>query len=363
MLKSLVINKYISKDFLKIIVTIVFAFSCLSTVTSLFEEINFFKETNVGILLPLFMSVLMIPNLIYTLFPFIIFLSAVWLFLKLIQSDEIIAIKTSGRSNISIIIIPCIVAFFLGTLVITAFSPLTSLLVEKYENIKGNYSKDKEYLAAITANGIWIKEKREDVISIVRSSNLKDDYLMNVSIYQYDLDHNFVSRIEAKSAYIKTTAWILKNVRQYRRDENIKVNVTEEIIYNSLYDIAKIRTLYSNLDTVSFWGIKNQIQILKDRGYSTSEMQAKYQKTISFPFFLVSMVLLASVFTLGKTYKKNNWGYVFIAIGSCVFIYFFNDFSLALGKTEKISIGLSVWIPVIVVFLFSFVGLIHINEK
>ena len=61
---------------------------------------------------------------------------------------------------------------------------------------------------------------------------------------------------------------------------SVDTNVTEEIIYNSLYDIAKIRTLYSNLDTVSFWGIKNQIQILKDRGYSTSEMQAKYQKTI-----------------------------------------------------------------------------------
>ena len=134
--------------------------------------------------------------------------------------------------------------------------------------------------------------------------------------------------------------------------------------YVSMYDIEKIRSLYSNLDTISFWNLENQIQLFEDRGYSTREMQTKLQRSFAFPFFLLCMILLSGVLTLGiKSSKENNWIYVFLAIISSVLIYFFNDFSAALGKTEKLPIELSVWIPILVIFIFSTVGLIHANQK
>ena len=51
--------------------------------------------------------------------------------------------------------------YVLGFLFITSVNPITAALVEKYETIKGSYEKDQEYLAAITVNGIWIKEKKK----------------------------------------------------------------------------------------------------------------------------------------------------------------------------------------------------------
>ena len=44
-------------------------------------------------------------------------------------------------------------------------------------------------------------------------------------------------------------------------------------------------------------------------------------------------------------------------------IYYFKDLSFALGQTEKISLGLSVWMPVIALGLFCTIGVIQINEK
>ena len=363
MLKSFVINKYISKDFLKIILIMIFGFYCLSTIMNLFEEINFFKDIEIGIFIPLFMSMLIVPSIIYNLLPFVILLSSIFLFWKLVKTDEVIALKTSGLSNLSIIIIPCIVAFFLGIFMVTTINPITSALVEKYENIKGSYNPDKGYLAAITSNGIWIKEQNEDITTFIRSSHLEKGHLMDVSIYQLDRNNEPILRMEAVSANIKNSTWILKGVRKYEKDENVSVNTEDTIIYKSVYDLNKIETLYSNLETISFWKLKKQIKLLADRGYSTKEMRGKLQKAISFPLFLVAMVLLAAVFTLGKTYKKNNWSYIFISIFACVLIYFFNDFSIALGKTEKLPIELSVWMPVIIVFIFSFIGLIHVNQK
>ena len=328
------------------------------------NQASFFRDfANVGILVPIIMSILIVPNVIYTMLPFIILLSSIWLFLRLIKTDEVIAMKTSGLSNFSIILVPCIVSFFLGIFIVVAVNPVISVLVEKYENIIASYHTDKEYLAAITGNGIWIKEKNNGIKSIIRSSNLKNNQLENVSIYRFDEKNILLSRIEAESANIKNVTWVLRNVKEYIKDDNLNHNEYEELNYKSAYDINKIKALYSNLDTISFWKIQDQIELLKKRGYSTKEMQGKFQKAISFPFFLMSMVLLAGVFTLGVRYRGSNWSYIFIAIIACVVIYYCNYFSLALGKTEKLPIQLSVWMPVIIVFIFSFVGLIQVNQK
>ena len=96
---------------------------------------------------------------------------------------------------------------------------------------------------------------------------------------------------------------------------------------------------------------------------ATREMRAKFQRSFAFPLFLLSMVLLSGVFTLGTNFKENNWTYVFIAIITSVLIFYFNDFSAALGKTNKLPIEISVWMPIVIIFIFSSVGLIHANQK
>ena len=92
-------------------------------------------------------------------------------------------------------------------------------------------------------------------------------------------------------------------------------------------------------------------------------MEAKLQRSFAFPFFLLSMIMLSGVFTLGMPFKDSNWSYAFIAIFTSALIFYFNDFSAALGKTEKLPIEISVWMPILIIFIFGAVGLIHANQK
>ena len=155
----------------------------------------------------------------------------------------------------------------------------------------------------------------------------------------------------------------MQNVKIINDDSGLLTEDLENYYYVSLYDVEKIKSLYSNLDTVSFWSINNEIQLLEERGYSTREMESKLQRSYAFPFFLLSMILLSGVFTLGIRFKENNWTYVFISILASVLIYFFNDFSAVLGKTEKLPMEIAVWMPIVIIFLFSSVGIIHANQK
>ena len=363
MIRSFIINKYLAREFCKVVMNMSLTFFCLGFIVNLFEEINFFKDFQVGFDIPLKLSALFVPGMIYNMFPFVILLSGIWFFLKIKRTDEIVAMKVSGMSNFSIIIIPSVVAIILGIFFITSINPITSLLVKKYESIKGAYEKEQDYLAAITINGIWIKEKKFQKNYIIRASNLDNENIMNLTIYEFDRKNNFIRRIEAESANISSVRWSLKNVKIINADGMNISKSMEKFSYISMYDIKKIKSLYSNPDTISFWNIENEIKLLEERGYSTKEMESKLHRSLAYPFFLLSMILLSGVFTLGTNAKENNLNYIFIAIISSVVIYFFNDLSLVLGKTEKLPVEVSAWMPIVIIFIFSAAGVIHANQK
>ena len=153
MIRTFIINKYLAREFLKVIINSSLVFFALGFIINLFEEINFFKDLNVGINVPITLSVLFVPSMIYNMFPFIILFSGIWFFLKIRKTDEIIAMKVSGMSNFSVIMVPSIVSIILGIFFITLVNPITSILVKKYESIRGSYETQQyEYLATINVN-------------------------------------------------------------------------------------------------------------------------------------------------------------------------------------------------------------------
>ena len=116
MIRSFVINNYLTRGFLKVVMNMTLVFFCLGFIVNLFEEINFFKDFDVGIDIPIMLSALYIPNLLYNAFPFVILLSGIWFFQKIKKTDEIISMKVSGMSNFSVIVVPSILSIILGIL-------------------------------------------------------------------------------------------------------------------------------------------------------------------------------------------------------------------------------------------------------
>ena len=66
---------------------------------------------------------------------------------------------------------------------------------------------------------------------------------------------------------------------------------------------------------------------------------------------------------MGTLKKSNNVRFIFIGIISCVLVYYLKDLSVALGQTNRIPLTLSTWVPVIVIGIFSSIGILQINEK
>ena len=122
-------------------------------------------------------------------------------------------------------------------------------------------------------------------------------------------------------------------------------------------------SLYKNLDTISFLSLLTEYDSLLEQGYKKDTLDEKLNVFFSLPVFLSLMIILASIFTIGSLNKSQNLYYILIAIITCIIIFYFKDLSIALGKTNRISQILAVWIPVISIGMFCSIGILQINEK
>jgi len=358
-----IINQYLIINFSKIIINTILIFLAVGIILNLFEEIDFFKNLNQSISLPFILSLSFVPTLILELLPFIIFLASMFFFLHLKSSKDLLSIKIFGYSNLKIVLIIASFAFIFGGFVLFAVNPITSALVKYYEIEKAQYSGDVDHLISINKNGVWIKETDDFGYKIINAEKLENNSLKKVSIYVFDKNNIPLQRIEAESSLIINSPWKMKNVFIYDLVNNNKATNLESYEFETKEILEKINSLYKNLNTISFVDLITNYYKLNEKGYSKKLLNEKINKFISLPFFLFLMVVLASIFTVGSINKKQNIYYVIISILTSVIIFYFKDLSIALGKTEKINLILSVWMPVIVISLFCSIGIIQINEK
>ena len=123
-----IFKKYFFIEYSKIVLNVTLAFLALGIVLNIFEEVNFFKDHAVGFLLPLSLTFLKVPSIIYKLFPFIFLISSIIFFLRFVRSEEIIALKVAGISNFRIIFtVYC--AYCFSLLMILIFSRLLVLII------------------------------------------------------------------------------------------------------------------------------------------------------------------------------------------------------------------------------------------
>ena len=206
---------YLSKVFTSTLLKTFIVFVSLAFILNIFEEINFFKELKVSLTLPIFLTFLNIPSIIFDIFPFIFLITAQFAFIKLIDQNEIIVLKNFGLDNLKIIKILSVLSFLIGLIIITVYYNFSSSLKYSYLNLKNSYAKDNKYLAVITENGIWIKDEVGENINIINANRFNKNILYDVDILQFDKNFNFKKNIISKKIIIENKTWLIKRIYQY----------------------------------------------------------------------------------------------------------------------------------------------------
>ena len=352
---------YLVKLFLSKILTISLVFSLLVFILSVFEEINFFKDTEVKFFFPFFLTALDVPSTIFIIFPFIFLISIQFLFIDLINKDELSIFKTHGLNNFKIIKILLFSSFIFGLFISLVFYSFSSKLKFIYLDLKNNYSSDNKYLATTTENGLWIKDEINNKIYITNAKTIENNYLQDVFIVEFDENFKLVRIINSEKVNIASTNWIILNPII---SINNRINqLNENITLASHFDANKINTFFKNLSSIGLFQIKNSIKEYSEMGYSTDEIKNHLYNILLNPVYLSLMTIFSSIIMLNIKRSKPMIFHIILGVMLSVVIYYVNYLFGLLGISGKIPSLLSVLFPLFVLLIINIIGLIRINEK
>ena len=351
---------FLTAIFLKSFLYVLLIIFSLVFLINLLTEIEFFNDINVSIFFPIQLSILNAPSMIFEIFPFIFLISTQLFFIKLFNNDEITVFKYSGLKNSKIILLISLITLVLSIIIISLFYNASSNLKNFYLELKSNYTKDDKYLAVVTKNGLWIRDKIDKKILIVNSSKINENFLIDNFITEFDEDYNVLRNIVSEKIDIKTNQWRIINpkILVLNQSENL-----DQIKINSNFNYKLINSLFSNLSSLSIFELLELKKNYKQLNYSTLDIDLQVNKIISYPIYLILMTLLSSLIMLNSRKYKSNTLKISIGLFFCVIIYYLNNLFSVLGSTEKINHIISIWIPLLILSSTIIFASSKINEK
>jgi len=359
-----ILINYLIKEFSFSLLIFSGIFLSLILMSTYIEEIVFFKEKEISgnFFTKIFvLTLIRTPTILLNLSPFIFLFAGIFFFAKLLRNSEITPLSLSGFSNFFITMIPALYSLLLGIILVLVMSPISSQLSRYYESVKQKYSSN-DNLIIMSNTGIWVKEKKNNETFIIRADQIKTQNftnLQNVTIYKFNDKNDFSERIDGKQVSINKTQWNIDKASKVTTQDSEKLTNYQ---YSSDIDLNQLKNFFNNSNVFSIWNILEELKQIRQRGYFGQELVIMFNKYLSLPFLLFSMITLATVFTLRAGLKFNNFIYIFFGILAGIIVHFLGDLSMALGKSGRIPLILSVWIPVIIIMSLSMFSLLRDDE-
>ena len=354
-------QKYLAIKFFKKLINISVVFIFLIFILNTFEEISFLKNSNKNFLYPYFLSLLNVPITLFELFPFILLLSGQFLIYEIYNNNELDLLKQNSLSNLRIVKLLFFISLIIGVFNVTIFYNFSSILKFHYSNIKNEISKDNKYLAMVLESGIWIKDEINNKKIIINSGGIKDDFLLDTTINEFDMEFNLIQTIQAKKINIKNNTWILRD--SIITKNNIELKSLKKIEYPTNFNKKRINSLFSNVSTLDILRLINLKKEFDKLGYSTDEIIIHLLNLFFTPIMYGFMIILSSILVINFNKNKSFLFNVVIGISISVLIYYFNYLFLSLGNSNRIPVVLSILFPMGILGILSTISLIQINDN
>ncbi len=348
------INKYLYKNYFLGFIIILFIFSILVFTGDLIENFRKSETKDVPLEIIFQLSLFNYPSLIYETIPIIIFFSCIFSTVRLIKTSEYTVLKSSGLTNISLLISPAVLFLIISILFVLAINPLIALFHSKYDELNYEYIERTDRFASISKNGIWLKQENieKNVSSILNSKNIQKEgeILNNFMILEYNQKGSFLGRLNGKKAQLKDGYWILYDVTEYPRFSDSKFY--NELKYITTIKYKDISNSLISPENISIYQLNDFIALIEKLGYSAIDHKLEYYNLILLPFLILSLVFLANTLTLQLNHNDKIFNLMIISICIIFIYYFLSNLFNALSMSSQINpLIAKILVPTILAFL------------
>ncbi|SFP47190.1 LPS export ABC transporter permease LptG [Tranquillimonas alkanivorans] len=356
------LHLYFARRFLLSFGAVFMIFVGILVLFDLIEQIRRFPE--VSFLGKLGLTLLHIPDSLYTILPLIVILATLALFLSLARTSELVVTRAAGRSALRSLMSPVIVALLIGVLAVTAFNPIVAATQKQYEIVSERLQSGGASVLSISREGLWLRQGDADGQTVIRAAraNLDGTELYDVSFLGFAPEGGPSFRIEAGAARLEAGAWQLRDVKRWELDsDNPEREATEQDTMTLPSNLTRSQILesFGTPSAIPIWELPRFIAQLEQAGFSARQHRVWLHMELAQPLLLAAMVLVGAGFTMRHTRFGRTGLMVLLALVMGFSLYFVRSLAQILGETGQIPILLAAWGPPIAAMLLPLGLLLH----
>ena len=362
---SQILSFYIGRQFL---VAFLALFSMFLLLVLLFDIIELLRRAaskpDIGLALVIELALLKLPKMGSEIFPFSVLFAGMVTFWRQTRSHEMVVTRAAGVSVWQFLVPSLIIAFMIGVFQVSLFNPLSSVFLNRYEQLEAKHLKGQANLLAISPTGLWLRQSNLTGQSVVHSTHVlqhgQNVDLTEVTIFAYRGSDQFAQRIEAQSAQLEDGFWHLKEAWSFIPEQQPVFH--PNLLFETDLTVTKIQDSFAPPETMSFWDLPGFIKTLEAAGFSAIRHRLHWHSLLASPILLCAMVLIAATFTLRQSSRGSMMTVISGGIMTGFLLYFFSDLVFALGLSDSIPVVLAAWTPSGVSTLLGLAMLLHLED-
>jgi lipopolysaccharide export system permease protein len=341
--KLKLLDKYILKEFLKILVITVLSFIALFLIVDFFDKVRMFLSNNASTGQMASYFVYSIPMIISYIFPPAVLLSTLMTFSSLSKFNEITAMKANGI-NVYRISLPLIIFAVIAAVFLFYFNELISpASVQKTEYIVKVDVQKQKTLGFFKQNEIWYHG--ENAVYNFKMFDVDKNTIRGVTINYLNPDFTLMSRIDAQSAEWKNDQWVFYNLltTHFDNNNNPVLEWSKEKVINIPEKPNDFKVMQKDVEKMGYFELSKYVKKIRLEGYDVTKYLVELQGKIAFPMVILIMVFIAVPFSL----RSERSGGAMQSIGLGIFIGFsywiVHAFCMSLGRSEIVPVLLAAW--------------------
>lgn len=312
-----ILDRYISKNFIKSFLLSLIAFMGIFIVSQLFRVVKYLSDGRFTPKDAVMFIVTMLPRIFIDVAPLAVLLGCMMTVSVMASNLEIISLKTSGISFKRIVITPIILSFFISLGVFFVNDSVYPEFQKMNRDLKRGEITLRE--APIEKRNAFLRGENANYVYLMSKLNRKTGFAENVEVVDLNKDFFKAERIitahEARYNFSKKM-WVFKDANIYYENKDKKSQTVEYFADPKYSDIPDhFITTTVEPRTLTIKELKQTIREMTSIGGDTRELLVELGNRYSFPFasFIISFLGLA----LGGRYVRGTSA---VSLGVCVLL-------------------------------------------
>ncbi len=357
------LSRYLAMAYVKhvlIVLGVVYSLIMAVDLADMSWRVN--DENAGGFLLALQMSALRLPTYAEKIVPFAILLGAMWTFVTLSRSSELVVTRTAGISAWQFLTPILITTLIIGVGLITVWNPFSAALKDQYDALNNKYIEGRPGLLAVSAQGLWLRQADERAQTVIRarSSDQHGIDLKGVTIFEFSPQGQFHRRIDAERAQLRGESWLITGAL-VSEGPHLSEPVAQLRLPTQLTP-QSIKDSFAKPDTLSFWELPRFIEEMERSGFAPTQHKLHFYATLGLPALMAAMVMIGAAFTTQITARGGIVRMVLMAVLAGFGFYLANDVALSLGLSGAIPVELAALGPPLAMVMLGLALLLQFED-